>query len=41
MNIFIRQNFGRGVALKSLISWRLDSRFLCDLTEILGNNGSA
>ena len=23
MNIFIRQNFGRGVAFKNFISWRL------------------
>ena len=25
MNIFIRQNFGRGVAFKNFISWTLES----------------
>ena len=41
MNIFIRQNFGRGVAFKNIISWTFESRFLYSLTEISGNNGSA
>ena len=34
MHIFIRQNFGKGVALKNFISWRFESRFHCNLTEI-------
>ena len=41
MNIFIRQNFGRDVAFKNFISWRLEGRFLCNLLEISGNSGSA
>ena len=41
MNIFIRQNFCRGVAFKNIISWTFQSRFLCKLTEMSGNNGSA
>ena len=41
MNRFIRQNFGRGVAFKNIISGTFESRFLCNLTEISGNNGSA
>ena len=41
MNIFIRQNFGRGVAFKNIISWTFESRFLSNLTEISGNNESA
>ena len=41
MNIFMRQNFGRDVAFKNIISWTFESRFLCNLTGILGNNGSA
>ena len=41
MNIFIGQNFGRGVTFKNIISWTFQSRFLCNLTEISGNNGSA
>ena len=41
MNIFIRQNFCRGVAFKNFISWRFEHRFRCNLTEISGNNRSA
>ena len=41
MNIFIRQNFGRGVAFKNIISWAFKSRFLCNLTDISGNRESA
>ena len=41
MNIFIRQNFGRGVTFKNIISWAFESQFLCSFTEISGNNGSA
>ena len=41
MNIFIRQNFGRGAVFKNFISWTFESRFLCNLTEISGKNGSA
>ena len=41
MNTFIRQNFGRGVAFKNFTSWGFEGRFLCSLTEILRNNGSA
>ena len=41
MNIFVRQNFGKGVAFKNFRSWMFESRFLCNLTEILGNNGGA
>ena len=45
MNIFIRQSFGGGVPFKTLnfiiISLRFESRFLCILTGISGNNGSA
>ena len=38
---FIRQNFGRGVTFKNVTSWAFESRFLCNLTQISGNNGSA
>ena len=41
MNIFIRENFGRCVAFKNFKSWTFESRFLCNLTETSGNNGSA
>ena len=41
MNIFIRQNFGRGAAFKNFISWMFESRLLCNLTKISANDGSA
>ena len=40
MNIFIRPNFGRGVASNNVISGTFESRFPCNLTEISANNGS-
>ena len=36
-----KAKFSRGVAFKNFISWRFESRFPCNLTEISGNNGSA
>ena len=41
MNIFRRPDFGRGVAFKNFISWTFESRFPCNLTEVLVNNRSA
>ena len=41
MNIFIGQNFGGDVTFGNVISWTFESRFFCNLTEILGNNGRA
>jgi len=41
MNKFIRQNSGGGLTLKSFISWTFGSRFRWNLTESLGNGGSA
>ena len=34
MNIFIRQNFVRGVAFKNIISWTFESRFLQGIMEV-------
>ena len=37
MNIFIRQNLGRGASFKNFISWAFESRLLCNLTVNVTN----
>ena len=41
MNIFIRQNIGRGITFKILISRTVQDRFRPNLAEILENDQSA
>ena len=41
MNIFIRENFGRSVTFKNIISGTFESRFLSNLTETPGNDERA
>ena len=41
MNVFIRQNIGRSITFKTLISRTVQSRFRQNLAEILENDQSA